>query len=294
MGLGLQLIVNGLATGTSHGLLALSFALIYGTTRFFHLAHAAVYTIGAYAAFYAATSLDTPRVVAIAIGAATAAAVGVGVEAAVYRPLRSRHGSPLVLLMASIGVLVVLQNCVSIVFGDAIKTMPGLVTQEGYAVLSARITGVQLTSISVSLAAFAGVHLVLRKTWWGRRLRAVVDNESLARAVGIDARRVVFVSFAVGSMLAGLAASLAAYDTGLRPMMGFNGLLLAVVAMVIGGVGNVSAAFLGGLIVGAAQQVAALLLPTKWQDAVVFVLLVGFLLVRPQGVLGARVRKATV
>ncbi len=289
-----QVLANGLVSGCSHGLLALSFAVIYSTGRFFHLAHASCYTLGAYSAFAAAAYLGANPGVAVGVGVIAAAAAGIAMEILVYRPIRRRGGTPQVLLLASVGLLVVLQNCVSLVFGDAIKPMPGVQARAGYVIFGAHVTQVQIITFLVSLVVFFGVLAGLKLTWIGRRIRAVVDNPQLANAVGIDSNRVLVFAFCVGSALAGLAAAMSAYDTGLRPSMGFSALLLAVVAMVIGGVGHIPAAYFGGFVVAAAQQCSALVLPTKWQDAVVFALLIVFLLFRPGGLLGAENRKVSV
>lgn len=289
-----QLIVNGLISGAGYGLIAVSFAIIYNTTHFFHFAHAAVYTVAAYVALSltAIGYLSTPA--ALLGSFAAAGLLGGLMELSVYRPLRNRKASPIILLLASLGLLIMLQNCISLIFGDGTKLLPGSVAAEGIHVLSARITWAQLTIVVVSFGLYSLVALVLRYSRAGRTMRAVGNEPELARIMGVDSARSILTAFMLGSLLVGVAAVLVAYDTGLRPTMGFNALLFGVVAMVVGGIGSVSGAFLGGLIIGFVQQTGAWVLPSKWQDVIVFLILTFFLILKPKGLLGKPLRRAAV
>jgi branched-chain amino acid transport system permease protein len=294
MGAGIQLLINGLVAGVSYGLMAVSFALIYNTTHFFHFAHGAIYTFAAYTAFFLITVAHFSAPVAVLGAAIGAAVLGGLMEICVYRPLRVRLGGPIIFLLASLGLLVTLQNCISLIFGDGIKLLSGASVREGFIILNARITPIQLVMLFINLGLYVLVVLGLRYTRAGKRLRAVANNQELACIVGMDSAQTILAAFLIGSSLAGVAAVLVAYDTGLWPVMGFNALLFGVVGMVIGGVGNISGAFLGGLAVGFAQQISAWVLPSKWQDAVVFLILTAFLFLRPQGFLGKHLRKVSV
>jgi branched-chain amino acid transport system permease protein len=290
---GIQLLFNGLVAGAVYGLVAISFALIYNTTRFFHFAHGAIYTLAAYIAY----SLISVRIASpfAVLGAVTAVAcIGVLTELIVYKPLRARHASSIVLLIASLGLLITLQNLVSLLYGSATRPLRNVVTQEGVNLFGARVTTIQLTILVVCFSLNLSVALVLNYTRAGMILRAVANNQELARIVGVNNQRTILLAFFLGSALAGVAAVLTAHDSGISPVMGFSALLYGVVAMIIGGIGNVQGNFLGGIIIGLIQQSGAWFVSSKWQDAIVFLILIAFLLLRPQGLFGKPVRKVTV
>jgi branched-subunit amino acid ABC-type transport system permease component len=288
-----QLIANGLIAGSGYGLLAVSFSLIYNTGRFFHFTHGVVYTAAAYITFWLVSSPRIGAPYAVAAAVAGAALLGGAIEVFVYRPLRARRGSPAVLLLASLGLATALQNVLTVVFGEGLKSLPQS-EWEVLTVLGARLTTHQILMITVSCAAAGLIALVLRYTGFGRSLRAVADDPELALISGIDCDRMILLSFLAGSALAGVAGVLAAYDIGLWPTMGFSPLLAGVVGMVVGGVGNTKAGFLGGLVVGLVQQFGAWVIPSGWQDTVVFAILTILLVVRPHGIMGRPLRKATV
>lgn len=282
----IQTLINGVASGAGYALFAASFALVYSTTRFFHFAHGAVYGAAAYAAFVVAAYTHLGFVAAFVAGALAAALLGGFMELRIYRPLRARGAGSVTLLLASLGLLIAVQNCLSIAFGDGARGMATSLVREGVDVLGGRVAPIQLATMLVGGLMYLATTAVVRWTRAGRVFRAVVSDEELARIVGIDTARTVLVAFLLGSALAGVAAVLSAYDTGIRPTMGFNALLAGIVAMVIGGLGDVTAAYLGGLTLGLVQQVSAWLLPSQWQDAIAFVILILFLVIRPQGLLG--------
>lgn len=289
--MGAQLFINGLVAGSGLGLLAASFALIYQTAGFFHFAHASVYTVGAYLAYASTRSLGLPLPVALACAVVITALIGWAHYTAVYSPILRKRGSPTDLLLASLGLMVALQNGVAMTFGDELKILWDRPVTQGFQIGGVLITGVQITIILVSAGSLLGLASLLKYTRWGLLLRAVANDPALASAYGLEPRRVTGAAFAIGSGLAAVAAILAALDTGLRPSMGFNALLMAVVAVIVGGAGSIPGAILGGLGIGLMQHLAAAVIPTIWVDPIVFVLLVGFLVIRPRGVFGASIAR---
>jgi len=253
-----------------------------------------VYTIAAYIAFVLMTNAQTSAPIAVLGALFGATMLGLLIEVSVFRPLRRRRGSSVIFLLASLGVVIALQNCVSIIFGDGLRSLPGLTVRSGYLIAGARITSAQIVIILVGFGVFILTDLGLRYTRLGRALRAIANDKELSQVVGIDSEKMVLVAFLLGSFLVGSAGVLIAFDTGLQPMMGFSALLFGVVAIVVGGVGKTTGAFWGGIIIGMAQQISAWVLPSKWQDAIVFVILIGFLLFRPQGLFGTPLRKISV
>lgn len=289
-----QLLVNALAAGAGYALVAVSFGLIYRVVCFFHIAHGAVYTLAAYCAFLCITTLGRPAVLAMGAAVVAAVAIGVGLELLIYRPLRRRNSSDAALLLASLGLLIVLQNVVSLVFGDETRSMRQGNVVAGIALIGARITRVQLAILLVSPILTGGLWAWLRFGRYGKYVRAVADDTELSTIVGIPTERVFVVVFAVGSALVAVIAVLNGLDTDLTPLMGFRVILKGIVAAIIGGIGSMPGAFLGGMVIGVLESWGAWVLPSQWQDTTVFVVLVVFLLVRPHGVLGRPLRKARI
>lgn len=289
-----QFIVNGVIAGSVYALVALGFSLIYGTVRFFHFAHGAIYTLGAYLAFSFFVMFHFSFVPSVVIAVVLAGLVGMAIELVIYRPMRRRKASNTVLLVASLGLLIVLQNVISLVFGDATKTIRQGSFGPGYDVVGARITSIQAIIIGVSIGLCLLTWVILRFTRFGRRVRAVANDSNLSAIVGVDTDRVILLAFAFGSALAAGAAILISLDTDITPTMGFGALLMGVVAAIVGGVGSIPGAMLGGLLVGLAQQLGVSKLPTQWQDAIVFLILIAFLIARPQGFLGKALKSTGV
>ena len=290
----LQLIVNGIIAGSVYVLVALGFGLIYGTTRFFHFAHGAIYTAGAYFAYTFIALLGLPLFFSLFLAILFTSLLGVLTEISIYRPLRERGATSLVLLIASLGIFIVIQNVISLIFGDDTKTIRSGVVTEGINILGARITQIQILTIVVCLALFIITTLIVMRTRIGKAIRAIGNDPELALISGIDTDRAILYTFAVGSALAAVAAILVAFDVDMTPTMGMNALMMGVVAVIIGGVGSIPGAALGGLLLGLAQHLGVWQISSKWQDAIAFVILLSFLLFRPYGFFGRVVKKVEI
>jgi branched-chain amino acid transport system permease protein len=275
-------------------MVALSFVLIYLPARFFHFAHGAVFAWAAYFAYLCHTWLGQPLWLAVPLGVLACGGLGAGLERAVYFPLRRRGAGNVELLVASLGLYALLQNTISMVFGDETKRLGGTSVMEGVNVFGGRVTPTQLCIVFTCIASFLVVWAVLRFTRLGRALRAVASDPELAMAQGVRPNRVILVAFASGSVLAGLASVLVALDVGMNPTMGLNALMMGVVAAVVGGIGSVPGVFLGGLFLGLSQHLGVWRIGTEWQDSIVFLILILFLVFRPQGFFGEKLRKAGV
>ena len=289
-----QLAINAIVTAAPLSLLAVGFALIFHVARFFHFAHGAVFTIGAFSAFLFKERLGLPLGLAIPLAVLTSIAVGCLMDRVVYRPLRQRDASAVILLVASLGLYICLQNAVSLAFGDDIKTLQAGTIEPGISIIGGRITTVQLWTVLLSGAVLGGLGLVLRRTSLGRNIRAVANDSELAHIVGIRSESTILVVFAIGSALAGLAGVLVALDVGMTPTMGLHALMMAIVAAIIGGVGSLPGVICGSLLLAIAQHFGIWKLPSQWQDAIAFVILLLFLLIRPQGFFGKPLRTTAV
>lgn len=289
-----QLILNGIIAGSVYTLVAVGFAVIYRTVKFFHFAHGIIFTAGAYFTYLFKVWLGWPVIVAIPVSIGLCAVLGVIIETSVYRPLRHKGSSSLILLLASLGIYIVLQNMISMVFGDDTKTIRSGIVKEGINILGAKITPIQITIIIVSLLLIVSCFLFLKYTKIGRSMRAVANNLELAGVSGINSDEVIFWTFALGSALAGIAGILVALDVDMTPTMGMNALMMGVTAVIIGGVESIPGVAFGALLLGMAQHLAVWKISSQWQDAIAFVILLVFLLLRPQGFFGKRVKKVTI
>lgn len=295
-----QLALNGLIAAAVYVLVALGFTLVYRAIRFFNFAHGVVYATGAYAAYAAAQLLSRGAgelgswgwAAAWAAGIAVAAGVGFGIDRLVYRPLRARKAPGLIMLIASFGVFIFLQNLLQLIFGAQILTLRTGEVKEGHHVLGAVITDIQIAIIVVSCLVLVGLVLLERKTKLGKEMRAVADDSVAASVVGINPERTIGWVFFIGSALAGLAGILVSLETNIEPTMGFNAILKGIIASIIGGIGSLPGAALGGLLLGLAENLGIWKLPAMWKDTIAFAVLIIFLLVRPQGILGRKAERA--
>lgn len=279
-----QVVANALVTSAAVVLVALGFALIYLVGRFFHFAHAAVYTWAAYSAFVCVSYLHLSLGISSMLAVCSATLLGCLIETTVYRPLRHRNTSPLAFLLASLGFYVVVQNCISLVFGDDTKRIHSRAVDEGIAVLGARLTWVQVSTIFVSILLLLVVWFVLRRTKVGRAIRAAADDPELARASGIDLDRLILWTVILGSALAGVAGTLSAWDVAIVPSMGINALFLGVVVVVVGGARSLGTMALAAVGVALAWHIGAWILGGEWKDTIVFAILLAFFFLRSHGV----------
>lgn len=285
----LQLLANGIANGCLYSLVAIGFALIYNTTRTFHMAHGAVYTAGAYLCYLFLINLGWPLVSAAALAVLLCAVLGVAMELVVYAPLVRREASHLVALLSSLGLYVALINVIALIFGNDTKVLrPGIeqTLQLGTVIL----TRIQIAQITAALVLLPAGLVLLRQTMAGKIIRAVRDNAVLASVLGVNQNAVRLWVFGVGSGVTALAAILAALDVGVDPNVGMPMLLTAAVACIVGGIGTFGGPVLGGFVLGTLQSLVIWKTSGRWTSAVTFGVLIAFLLFRPWGLLGRRRR----
>ncbi len=289
-----QIILNSLNTGLIYLLLSLSFVLNYYPTKFFHLAHAVVITFGAYFTYLFSQQLGLSLWLSIPLAIIGATAIGVICEISVYKPLRKRNSTPLILLIASLGLYIVLQNVISMLWGDDTKSIRTWEVKVGNEIFGAYITDIQIIIIVVSIVLFVATLLFIKYTKIGKNMRAISENEELSNIFGINSNKVILWSFAIGSALAAIAGILIAFDTDMTPTMGFNLLLYGVVAMIIGGVGSVRGLIGGAFLLAAAQHLGAYYIDSKWMDAIAYIILILFLIWKPLGFSGKRLKKVNI
>ena len=283
-----QLLLNGIISGSIYALIALGFAVIYKTVRFFHFAHGIVYTAGAYFAYSLSISLGINVILSFFLASSFSAILGIAIDRFIYLPLRKNNAPPLVFLIASFGVFILIQNLLQLIYGAQILTLRTGVIKEGHQFLGAVITDIQILILVVSCWLLVMLWFVVERTKIGKAIRAVADDPVGASVAGIYSERVILYAFGIGSALAGAAGILISYETNIEPTMGMNAILKGIIASLIGGVGNVPGAMLGGFFLGIIENLGIWKIQAGWKDTISFAVLIIFLLVRPEGILGKR------
>ena len=299
----LQQILNGLILGSLYALVALGYTMVYGILELINFAHGEIVMLGAMVSVtvlgvLAALGVPVPLALLAALAGAVAVcmATGVLVERVAYRPLRS--APRLAPLITAIGVSIVLQNLAMIVWGRQYLSFPPVLDIEIYEVAGATVTNVQILIVAVATMVMAGLLLLVRRTRLGRAMRATAQNREVAGLMGVDVNRVIAATFAVGSALAAVAGLLIAAYYGIAHYnMGFILGLKAFSAAVLGGIGNIPGALLGGLLLGVIESLGAGyigdltggFLGSHYQDIFAFFILILVLVFRPSGLLGERV-----
>jgi branched-chain amino acid transport system permease protein len=289
-----QIIINIVSTSAIFLLIAVSFSLIYYPTRIFHLAHGVIITLGAYFVFLFAVELSIPFVASILLSLIASTIIGVFCDLLVYRPMRKRTSALISFLIVSIGLYEIFQNCISLLFGDDVKIIRSGNIDTGYRIFGGYITGIQIFTISVSIFLFVFILIFLRKHKTGRNIRAVAANAELAKIQGIDSNHIITWSFFLGSAIAAITGVLIAYDTGLKPTMGFSLLLYGIVVMIIGGIGSSWGLIWGSFLLAIAQNLTSYFLDNNWMDAISFLILISFLAWKPLGFKGTPLKKIEI
>jgi branched-chain amino acid transport system permease protein len=287
-----QVLVNGIIAAGSYALLAFSFQPLYKLGKFFDLTPAAGCITGAYVTLLIATTLHWSIARALFIGVVAATLLGVIAHLAVLRPLQRKRSGSSEKFLATLGLIVVVQSVIAITFGDDTKV---LIRHHSNAIERYGLTVTQpQLAILLAAAVLLVVAIFAEGSYAGRVYRAVAGDEELARIVGVRVNLVRMVTSGCSLAIAGLAGALIGADIGLTPGMGFRAILMGVVAAVIGGIGSFRGVMLGALLIGITQNLVAWWISTAWQDAATFLLLIIFLVARPQGILGKPLRRASV
>ncbi|MBI2617914.1 branched-chain amino acid ABC transporter permease [Candidatus Kaiserbacteria bacterium] len=280
-----QLIANSLIAGSIYAMVALGFNLIFSTAKFFDIGYGALAAVGAYTVFYLAKVHNFPTLVGVIAGVVVAGILGFVIEKFVYKKLRGRKASNTVMLIASLGVFTALQAVIAIFFTSQFQTLPSDLFGRGvFHIGGGVVTSVQIAIFVLALIIMSVLAWFLYKTMFGKAIRAISDDEEVARIVGIDTEKVIGRVFFIGSAIAGLAGILVGFDTGITPTMGFSLLLKGVIAAIVGGVGNVFGGVMGALLLGTVENFGIWYISGEWKDAIAFTLLIIFLIFRPQGI----------
>jgi branched-chain amino acid transport system permease protein len=286
----LQQLVNGLALGSVYALIALGYTMVYGIVRLINFAHGDVFMLGAYYGFFAITRLHIPFILAMPIAMGLAALTGVIIERLAYRPLR--QAPRIAALITAIGVSLLIQNLGLKLFESRPRPYPQIMRTIVWDVGGVVFSNTQIVMLGVALLLMVLISLFVYKTKTGKALRAVAFDRDAARLMGIDSDRIILITFALGSALAAAGGVLVGfYYNRITPTMGTMYGLKAFVAAVVGGIGIVPGAMLGGVIMGIAEVFVVAFVSSTLKDAIAFAVLIVVLLVKPAGLLGRAVRE---
>ncbi|HEX5540562.1 MAG TPA: branched-chain amino acid ABC transporter permease [Micromonospora sp.] len=304
------LTITGLTIGAIYALVALGYTLVYGVLKLINFAHSEVFITGAFAALWTWQLLGLNQdsvvsgvgaiilylLIALVVAALASAGVAAVVERVAYRPLRRRNAPRLAFLITAIGLSIVLAEAFGIFTRRKAQSAPTLMPNEVlFSIGGAEVYPVQLLVIGAALVMMVGLDFFINRSRIGRGIRAVAQDQNTAALMGINKDRIILVVFIVGGLMAGVAGLL--YNARIGSVVYHAGFLLGIkafTAAVLGGIGNLRGALVGGLLLGLTENYASELVGTEWRNLVAFVVLIVLLMFRPTGLLGESLGRARV
>jgi branched-chain amino acid transport system permease protein len=295
MGTFFQFVVEGLTIGSFYALVALGYTMVYGIIRLINFAHGDLFMVGAFIgwtslATLASAHLPLALALLVAFAASMAATGGLGVVIArvAYQPLL--RAPRLSILITALGVSLLLENAVLLMYGAGFRTYPHLLTQAGLNLHDVQITFAQIGIVAASFALMLALYFFVHHTFLGTAMRALAIDQDAARLMGIHVERMIHLTFFIGSVLAAVAGVMEGlYYTQINFFMGFVLGLRAFTAAVLGGIGNIPGAMAGGFLIGLLEAFGAGYVSSQWTDVFVFGVLIAVLVVKPTGLFGERV-----
>ncbi|MEW6585518.1 MAG: branched-chain amino acid ABC transporter permease [Nitrospirota bacterium] len=281
-----QIVINSIIAGAIYTLIALGFNLICKVTRFFNLAHGVYAAVGGYAIFFFYKKLDIGLFLSVPLGVLIAGVTGFLSDKLLFLPLRKRKATSAIMLVASLGLFTALQEAIPILFNSQYKGLRDPFKTKTYEILGGVISEIHILIIASAILISAIVILLINKTAFGKAVKAIGDDEEVAKVIGIDTNRVIGYTFFVGAAIAGVTGILDGFETGLMPVMGMYLLLKGVIASIVGGVGNIYGGIMGSFLLSFAENFGIWKISDVWKDSISFGLLIVFLLFRPRGILG--------
>jgi len=283
----LEQLINGLRTGSIYALIALGYTMVYGIAKMINFAHGDIIMVGAYTLYIGIALLNLSIPISILLTVIVCSVVGVAVEKIAYKPLR--NAPPLAVLITAIGVSYFLQSVSLLIFKATPIPFNSVINIQSVKFGSLNISGITIVTLIVTTISMIILTLFINKTKAGTAMRAVSEDKGAAQLVGINVNKTISMTFAIGSALAALAGILyiCQYQT-LKPTMGALPGIKAFVAAVLGGIGSIPGAMLGGIVLGIIESLSKAYISTELSDAIVFGVLVVVLLVKPSGILGKK------
>ncbi len=286
-----QQLVNGISLGSIYALIALGYTMVYGIVKLINFAHGDVFMVGAFIGFYSITILHLGFFPALLLTMAACAIFGVLIEKIAYKPLR--NATRIAALITAIGVSLLIEYGTIYLRGAQPEAYPGdVLPTKNIDIFGVSINGQSLFILGISIALMILLQFVVHKTKIGKAMRAVSYDAEAAQLMGIDVNKTISATFAIGSALAGAAGVIfGTYYIKIEPLMGVIPGLKAFVAAVLGGIGSIPGAMVGGLVLGTIESLVSALGYSLWRDGVAFIVLILILIFRPSGLFGKNVRE---
>ena len=283
----IEQLINGLRTGSIYALIAIGYTMVYGIAKMINFAHGDIIMVGAYALYFSISVLGLPVPVALVITVIVCAVLGVVIEKVAYKPIRS--APPLAVLITAIGMSFFLQSASLLIFGSTPIPFQSVIPNVNISVGPVVISSITVVTLIVTAIAMILLTLFVNKTKMGSAMRAVSEDKGAAELMGINVNSTISLTFAIGSALAAVAGVLyiCQYQS-MKPTLGALPGIKAFVAAVLGGIGSIPGAMLGGILLGLIESVSKAYISTELADAIVFGVLIVVLLFRPSGLLGKK------
>ena len=287
----LQFLISGISLGSIYALIALGYTMVYGIAKMLNFAHGDVIMIGAYVAYVSISTLNLSPFFAVLIAVVTCTLLGILIERVAYKPLR--NSSPLTVLITAIGVSYLLQNIALLIFGSKAVNFTSVVSLPAFEIVPRlTVTGETAVTIAVSVVIMAALMIFINHTKAGQAMLAVSEDRGAAQLMGVNVNGTISLTFAIGSALAAIAAVLlcSSYPV-LSPYTGAMPGIKAFVAAVFGGIGSIPGAMIGGILLGVIENLSKAYISSQMSDAIVFLILIIVLLVKPTGILGKKINE---
>ncbi len=282
-----QQLLNGLNQGAIYALIALGYTMVYGIAKMLNFAHGDVIMVGAYTLFVTMGTMGLPAYLGVILSIVFCAVLGVVLEKIAYKPLRG--SSPLAVLITAIGVSYFLQSLALLIFGSQQQKVESVVNLPSVYLGAVELSGESIATLGITIIIMVALTLFIKKTKTGRAMLALSEDRGAAQLMGINVNRTISITFAIGSGLAAVAGALFVSSYGfVGPYTGSLPGIKAFVAAVLGGIGSIPGAMLGGILLGIIESFSKAYISTQLSDAIVFGVLILVLLVRPSGLLGRK------
>lgn len=286
----LQQLINGISLGSIYALIALGYTMVYGIIKLINFAHGEVFMVGSFIGFYAIAGWGLGFFPALIISMTVCALFGVLIERIAYK--RLRNATRIAALITAIGVSLLIQNGVIYLRGAQPEAYPDVFVNKSFDFFGAKISSHSILILSVSIVLMILLQFIVHKTKIGKAMRAASYDTEAARLMGINVDNTISATFAIGSALAGAAGVIfGVYYTKIEPLMGVIPGVKAFIAAVLGGIGIIPGAMVGGLVLGVVETMVSALGFSLWRDAAAFVILILFLIFRPAGIFGKNTRE---
>ncbi|MHA7983333.1 branched-chain amino acid ABC transporter permease [Leuconostoc mesenteroides] len=285
----IQQLINGLMLGSVYALLALGYTMVYGIIKLINFAHGDIYMLGAYFGYFFIKVLHLNFFIALILAMAVSAIIGVVIEYVAYRPLR--HSPRIAVLISALGISFLLENGMTYLYGSDQRSFPQAIKTVQYHFYGIQVSNIQLIIAVTSIVLMLLLTYIVKNTKMGRAMRAVSADPDAASLMGININHTISFTFAIGSALAAGGVLIGLYYNSIDPLMGMTPGLKAFVAAVLGGIGIIPGAAVGGWLIGILETMVQATAFSDYKDAIVYAMLIVILLIKPTGILGKNKRE---